>query len=112
MVSANIRAALRNLYINGVISLMIIAWFFLQRAQILATPTAQLEQYLYLAQIAVLIAWVLFLIHCCGELVLELRRRSNYHYLWSLLPFFLPVTIYLAQNPIVDWLIAHSFFKE
>lgn len=105
MVSCNIRASLRNLYINATISLVIILYAALQEFLLATVATPKLEQLLSGAFIALLIAWVLFLGHCCGELVLELRR-SNYHYLWSLLPFLLPVIIYASQNAIARWIVS------
>lgn len=78
---------------------MIVAYAILQEFLVATVPTPQLEQTLFWAAVAALIAWALFLGHCCGELFLELRR-SNYHYLWSLLPFFLPVIFYAVQGSI------------
>lgn len=105
MASDNIRATLRNLYINAVVSLMILGYFFLSDLLVLTTLTQNMERILFWAAIAALVAWILFLGHCCGELVLELRR-SNYHYLWSFLPFFLPVIAYAGHAAILGLLPA------
>lgn len=108
MTSNNIRATLRNLYINGVIALMIVAYAMLQEFLAVTIMTPKLENIVFWAAVAALIAWALFLGHCCGELVLELRR-SNYHYMWSFLPFFLPVIFYAVQGGIANWLAEHIF---
>lgn len=115
MLSDNIRASLRNLWINFVVSCLILGVFFISGLLKITAVTPQLDRVIYWAVIAALIAWIAFLAHCCGEAVLELRR-TNYHYLWSLLPFFLPLICLLARNGILSWLAGRvdvvSVFSE
>lgn len=103
MLSDNIRASLRNLWINSVVSVLILGVCFISGLFKITAITPKLDQIIYWAIIAALIAWIAFLAHCCGEMILELRRR-NYHYLWSFLPFVLPLISLLARNGILAWL--------
>lgn len=101
MASDNIRAALRNLYINLAVSLLVFGYQFMKEMLIATALTPMISRILFCAALLCLIGWILFLGHCCGELVRELQN-SNYHYLWSFLPFFLPILIYLIGPHILS----------
>lgn len=103
MVSSNIRAALRNLWINALVAATILIVFYFTNFFRLTTLTPTIGNILYWAVIAGIVAWVLFLLHCCGELYLELQK-GNYPFLWSFLPFVLPVVCLLAHSVILGWL--------
>lgn len=101
--SWNVRTAARNLWINAVVCLVILGLFYMADFFKITTMTPEIEQYVHWAVVAIVIAWVLFLFHWFGELALALWK-GNYHFLWSFLPFLLPLITFLARSTILGWI--------
>lgn len=101
--STNVRAFLRNLWINAFVGAAIIGIYYFTDFFKITTMTSTIDTAVYWAIVGGIIAWVVFLFHWFGELVLQLRK-GNYHYLWSMIPFFIPLICFLAHATMVSWL--------
>lgn len=97
----SLRAGLRNLYVNAVLAVTIIGYYFIRDLLTYTQPTERIQSVLSIVLIVLLIGWALFFCHCIGETIVELKRK-NYSYLWSLLPFVLPLLFYMLRNPILS----------
>lgn len=98
-----LRASLRNLYVNLVLSAVLIGFCFTQSLLDFTQPTELISTIIRCVLIALLIGWGLMLCHWIGETCLELRK-NNYYFLLSLLPFILPPLVYLLRNNILSLL--------